>query len=199
MTEKSAVPNSLILGRRAFVTSVLASPLLFSACASPSPAEISRQKYGNDPANYVDGVIVWKNSRTMALVRNDVYVRAYRINLGFSPDGHKNEYGDGRTPEGLYQIDRRNSNSDYHLSLGVSYPNDDDRELARQRGVRPGGDIFVHGGPVQRADRNKPDWTAGCISVSNEQIEEIWAYVPVGTPIAIFGNQPLVMPAQPIT
>jgi murein L,D-transpeptidase YafK len=204
MSEKG-LPRSLILGRRAFVASVLAAPALFSACAGPSPAELSRRKYGNDPANYVDGVIVWKAERTLALVKNQVYVRAYRMNLGFAPLGHKTESGDGKTPEGFYEIDRRNPRSDYHLSVGISYPNDADRQQARERGVSPGGDIFIHGGPTRRADRNRPDWTAGCIAVTNDQIEEIWAYVPVGTPVAIYaGNaaaaEAVQAPAdQPIT
>jgi murein L,D-transpeptidase YafK len=199
MIIRPEIPTSVILGRRAFVASVLSGPLLLSGCADPSPEELSRRKYGYDPRNFVDGVMVWKGSRTMALVKDDAYVRAYRINLGFAPEGQKLEKGDGRTPEGLYAIDSRNPRSDFHLSLRVSYPNEEDRAQAEARNVSPGGDIFVHGGPTRPADRNRPDWTAGCISVTDDQIEEIWAYVPVGTPIAIFGTQPLAAPAQPIT
>ena len=199
MTSEIEIPQSAMLGRRSFVAAILATPALFAACAGPTPSEISRRKYGYDPANFVDGVIVWKSARTLALVKDQVYVRSYRINLGFAPDGHKTDNGDGRTPEGLYLIDRRNPGSDYHLSLRVSYPNDIDREQALARNVSPGGDIFIHGGPTLRSDMDRPDWTAGCISVSNDQIEEIWAYVPVGTPIAIFGDQPIVTTDQPIT
>jgi murein L,D-transpeptidase YafK len=199
MTSEIEIPQSVILGRRAFVASILATPALFAACAGPTPEEISRRKYGYDPANFVDGVIVWKSSRTLALVKNGVYVRAYKMDLGFAPDGHKIEKGDGRTPEGLYEIDRRNANSDFHLSLRISYPNDLDREQAKTREVSPGGDIFIHGGPTRRADRKKPDWTAGCISVTDDQIEEIWAYVPVGTPIAIYSGLPETPESQPIT
>jgi murein L,D-transpeptidase YafK len=156
------------------------------ACAGPSPAEISRRKYGYDPANFVDGVVVWKGSRVLALSKNNTYTHAYKINLGFTPVGPKTENGDGRTPEGLYIINRKNPHSDYHLSLGVSYPSDEDRARAKELNVSPGGDIFVHGGPTLWSDRKRPDWTAGCIAVSDDQIEEIWAYVPVGTPIAIY-------------
>jgi murein L,D-transpeptidase YafK len=93
--------------------------------------------------------------------------------------------GDGRTPEGRYYIDRRNPRSDFYLSLGVSYPNVVDIARARAMGVRPGGDIFIHGGPRRAADRRKKDWTAGCIAVSDKEIEEIWSMVPTGIPITI--------------
>ena len=52
-------------------------------------------------------------------------------------------------------------------------------------GVRPGGDIFIHGGPRRAEDRRKQDWTAGCIAVTDAEIEEIWSMVPTGIPITI--------------
>ena len=107
------------------------------------------------------------------------------MHLGFQPQGHKAQSGDGRTPEGRYYIDRRNPRSDFFLSLGVSYPNAIDLARARANGVRPGGDIFIHGGPTRTADRRKKDWTAGCIAVSDEEMEEIWSMVPTGIPITI--------------
>jgi hypothetical protein len=176
----------LVLGRRAFLASVLAAPALLPGCAGPTPEEISRRKYGYDPANFVDGITVWKGARVLALSKDGAYTQAYKINLGFEPVGPKVERNDGRTPEGLYLINRKNPNSDYHLSLGVSYPDEEDRAQAEARNVSPGGDIFVHGGPTRRADKNRADWTAGCVAVTDEQIEQIWAYCPVGTPIAIY-------------
>jgi hypothetical protein len=109
--------------------------------------------------------------------------RASRVR---TPDGHKERSGDGRTPEGVYWIDRRNPRSEYFLSLGVSYPNAADVARARAMGVDPGGDIFIHGEPIRGAwHRGKNDWTAGCIAVSNAEIEEIWAMVPTGTQVTI--------------
>ena len=108
----------------------------------------------------------------------------YRIRLGFAPEGHKRYEGDGKTPEGLYRIDRRNPNSRFHLSLGISYPNARDVAAARALGKSPGGDIFIHG---QRwpTRKDKDDWTWGCIAVENKHIERIYAMVRDGTPIAI--------------
>lgn len=136
-------------------------------------------------APVADLIMVYKSSRRMVLFNNQQTIGDYRIELGFSPDGDKGRYGDGRTPEGTYYIDRRNPNSAYHLSLGISYPDATDVAVAEAQGIDPGGDIFIHGGPTRFWDRFKSDWTAGCISVTNREMEEIWAMVPLGTPIVI--------------
>jgi murein L,D-transpeptidase YafK len=91
--------------------------------------------------------------------------------------------GDGRTPEGAYMIDRRNPNSSYHLSVGISYPNAEDLARAKAMGVPPGGNIFIHGTPLEK--NRTMDWTAGCIAVTNEEMEDIYAMVREGTPILI--------------
>ncbi len=134
-----------------------------------------------------DHIVVSKRNRVLAVMKGEKTLKKYRINLGFAPDGHKTRFGDGRTPEGRYYINRRNPRSEFHLSLGISYPNAKDIAMAMARGVNPGGDIFIHGGPVKAADRNRKDWTAGCIAVSNSEIEEIWAMVPTGVPITLLG------------
>lgn len=130
-------------------------------------------------------IVVSKSNRVMALMDGATTLKKYEVHLGFAPEGHKIKSGDGRTPEGQYWINRRNPRSDFYLSLGVSYPNDNDLARARAAGVRPGGDIFIHGGPRKVADMRKRDWTAGCIAVSDEEIEEIWSMVPTGIPIFI--------------
>ncbi|MEM8571199.1 MAG: L,D-transpeptidase family protein [Pseudomonadota bacterium] len=130
-------------------------------------------------------IVVSKRNRVMALMAGEQTLKRYRIHLGFAPEGHKGRSGDGRTPEGRYYINRRNPRSDFHLSLGISYPNAQDIARALSMGVDPGGDIFIHGGPRRRSDRNKKDWTAGCIAVSDREMEEIWAITPTGIPVTI--------------
>ena len=143
----------------------------------------------------VDRIVVEKARHRMTLLDGDKVVRRYRIALGGDPEGHKRREGDGRTPEGVYRIDFRNSRSDFHLSLRISYPDAKDRAAAQKRGAPPGGDIFIHGEPNRigwllswagaagLVDRG--DWTDGCIAVTNPEIREIWANVRVGTPIEI--------------
>lgn len=131
----------------------------------------------------VTSIVVDKSDRKMWLLSGNAVLKTYDVGLGFAPVGHKQFEGDGRTPEGNYIIDRRNPNSQYHLSIGVSYPNDADRAFAAAQGRSPGGDIFIHG--YQNFQGNRGDWTAGCIAVTNREIETIYAMVRDGTPIQI--------------
>ncbi|WP_254696822.1 murein L,D-transpeptidase family protein [Octadecabacter sp. SW4] len=135
----------------------------------------------------VTRVRIFKSQRRLVLEGAEGVLRTYPVGLGFAPAGHKQFEGDGRTPEGAYVIDRRNPNSLFHLSIGISYPNAADRAFAAAQGKSPGGDIFIHGGPRRGIDpTNKRDWTAGCISISDRQIEEVYAMVRNGTPIDIY-------------
>lgn len=85
-------------------------------------------------------------------------------------------------------MDRFNPRSRYHLSVGLSYPNERDRAFAEQFGRDPGGDIMIHGrGPEgNRLVRQKRDWTAGCITVSDEEVEDIYAMLQPGVPIMVY-------------
>lgn len=144
------------------------------------------QKFIDYDGPEVTRLVINKSERQLYLLNGDTVLKSYGVDLGFNPVGHKQFEGDGRTPEGSYVIDRRNPNSAYYLSIGISYPNPDDIAYARKMGKDPGGDIFIHGGPTRWRDKGKPDWTAGCISVSNKEIREIYAMVRNGTPIDIY-------------
>lgn len=133
----------------------------------------------------VTRVIVYKERHKMYLMHNKTVLKRYNFELGFAPTGHKVIEGDGKTPEGEYFINRRNPNSAFYLSLGISYPNAADRATARKLGRSPGGDIFIHGGP-RASDTKGADWTAGCISVSDRHMRDIYAMVKNGTPITIY-------------
>ncbi|WP_424932804.1 L,D-transpeptidase family protein [Amaricoccus macauensis] len=137
------------------------------------------------PQPRVNHIVISKRNRVMALMSGERTLKRYKVHLGFAPQGHKSQSGDGRTPEGRYFINRRNPRSDFHLSLGISYPNAQDVARALAMGVDPGGDIFIHGGPRRREDMRRKDWTAGCIAVSDKEIEEIWSMTPTGIPVTI--------------
>lgn len=136
-----------------------------------------------------DAIFVDKSDRVLQLLRDGTVINEYPIALSRNPLGHKTQEGDYSTPVGTYEIDWRNARSIAHLSLHISYPNEADRASAQARGVSPGGDIMIHGflngwGPFDFLTRYW-DWTAGCIAVTNADMEEIWAHVADGTPITI--------------
>jgi len=169
---KNKAGSKIMWALRVFLVIALAFGL--SACGS-------KFKTYNGPE--VTRVEVHKTDRKMYLLHNAEVLKVYDVSLGFQPRGHKQFERDGKTPEGSYTITHRNPRSSYHLSLGVSYPNDADRAYASSKGRPPGGDIFIHG--YTGKDGNYGDWTAGCIAVRNREMEQIYAMVRPGTPILI--------------
>jgi murein L,D-transpeptidase YafK len=136
-----------------------------------------------------DRIVVSKAQRRLELYAGGKLLKSYRVSLGGHPVGPKQQEGDKRTPEGLYAVELHKPDSSFHLALKVSYPSAADRLAAEKRGVSPGSDIMIHGlsnhlGFIGRLQRCV-DWTAGCIAVTNPEIEEIYRAAPDGTPIEI--------------
>jgi murein L,D-transpeptidase YafK len=137
----------------------------------------------------VDRIVIVKSMREMTLMRDGKPVKTYKVALGTEPVGAKQRQGDHKTPEGNYLIDSKIEHSEFHHALHISYPSVADRERARKLGVSPGGDVEIHGLGAKYgwvgARHRLVDWTDGCIAVTNEEIDEIWPMVPVGTPVEI--------------
>lgn len=144
---------------------------------------------GQDEFPLADKVVVQKADRKLHLMRDGEAFRSFDIALGIVPLGHKEEEGDNKTPEGRYWLDMRNPNSDYFLSIRISYPDATDRQKARQKGLDPGGQIMIHGQPnnptYSAAYYRRADWTNGCIAVSNSDMIDIWLMTPDRVPIEI--------------
>ena len=171
------------MDRRAFGFGAAAT-LTVAGCSGGTANKF--QQY-NGPE--VTSVVINKAARKMYLLHEEEVLREYKVDLGFAPLGAKTIEGDGKTPEGTYVINRRNPKSSYHLSVGISYPNTQDVSEANSLGKRPGGEIFIHGQPNDAKARKRAarvdDWTAGCIAVSNDEIEEIYSMVGNGTVITL--------------
>ena len=137
----------------------------------------------------IDRILVEKSARRLSVFAGGKKLKSYRVALGRDPIGAKQEEGDMKTPEGLYTIDNRNPQSDYHLALHVSYPSAEDMAHATERGVNAGFDIMIHG--IQNGSgwigtfHRMHDWTAGCIALTDEEIEELWRVTPDGTLVEI--------------
>lgn len=167
--------------------SPLAAILLFLALAMPAAADVFVP--APRPLEPADRLQLRKSERELVLYRDGRPLKSYRVSLGLSPEGHKEREGDFRTPEGRYLLTRRNPQSEFFLSIQVSYPSAEDIANARRNGWRPGGAIMIHGLPnVPRYPRERylsTDWTDGCIAVSNEDMLEIWLLTGPDTPIEI--------------
>ena len=147
-------------------------------------------------------LVVHKSKREIELWSGDEVVRTYRIALGLEPVRPKQRQGDYATPEGTYYVCSKNPRSKYERALGLSYPGPADAARGLEEGLispaekdailaawnakkRPpwntklGGEIMIHG------HGSSWDWTAGCIALNGQDIEEIYRVVPVGTSVEI--------------
>lgn len=136
-----------------------------------------------------DKILVEKGNRILKLLKDGEIIRSYQISLGRSPIGPKEKEGDKKTPEGTYKIIEHFEHSAFYRSLRISYPDQGDIERAKKKGILPGSDIMIHGmrngfGLIGRAHLWF-DWTAGCIAVTNSEIDQIWNTVDDGTEIEI--------------
>lgn len=137
----------------------------------------------------VDSIVVNKAVREMLVFSKGEVVMRYTVCLGLNPVGPKQVQGDYKTPEGLYFINVKIPNSLFHRGLGISYPNKQDVARAKTMGKSPGGDIIIHGLPNNAKYRGpenwRSDWTWGCIALRDEEIDDLFQHVAVGTPILI--------------
>lgn len=117
----------------------------------------------------------------------------YPVELGPRWMGQKLRQGDNATPEGKYFIIEKKASAEtrYYKALEINYPNEEDNArflAAQQRGripasAHPGGLIEIHG------DGGKgSDWTAGCVALQNNHMDEIYSMTTVGTPVTIVGS-----------
>ena len=137
-----------------------------TAAAAPRPARATL-------------IVVDKSDHVMHVYAKDKIIATYRVGFGTSPVGHKQQEGDRRTPEGKYTLDYKNANSTFFKSIHISYPNAADKANAKRLGVKPGGDIMIHGGGIGK------NWTWGCIALKNKAIDELFDLLPLRTRIKV--------------
>jgi murein L,D-transpeptidase YafK len=129
----------------------------------------------------VDRLVVEKSLRLLIVYRGEAPLATYPISLGTVPVGPKVREGDRKTPEGRYRITEHKRDSSYHRALRVSYPGPEDVARGLREGYSPGSDIMIHGLPnghgyLGRLHRWR-DWTAGCVALTNPEIDELFAAV----------------------
>ena len=138
-------------------------------------------------------ILVSKAEHALTLIVAGRPVKSFRADMGFNWIADKSHAGDGATPEGRYRVVSRKANgaSIYYKALLLDYPNAEDRaqfSRSRRSGELPasaaiGGLIEIHG----EGGRGR-DWTRGCVAVTNHEMDELFRYVDVGTPVTIIGS-----------
>ncbi len=150
-------------------------------------------------------IVINKKKRILYLFSGETLMRIYPVNLGPDPLRDKIKQGDGRTPEGRFFVCNKNPKSKYYKALGISYPSREDALRGLKQGLitkaqyqaivsaidhgqkppwftRLGGAVCIHGGGIGW------DWTRGCIALRNEDVNELFQVVSVGTPVVIISG-----------
>ena len=146
------------------------------------------------PRPTITRILVQKCAHRLHLVAGEAIVKSYAVAIGSGGYGPKRYEGDRVTPVGTYSIIGRYP-SRWHTYLALSYPSDADRRRYAElvaRGevdprVGPGSAIAIHGRRATQPARlhKLVDWTLGCVALDNDEIDEVAADAPVGTPVLI--------------
>jgi murein L,D-transpeptidase YafK len=166
---------------------LLSGALLATALATGAAAQTT-------PSLAVDRIIVDKAEHRMTLIRGNNVIAVYKVALGKGGLAPKAKEGDGRVPEGAYRITERKADSQFYKALRVGYPTKAETEAARNKGIDPGSNIMIHGLPngmgwIGSWHRLR-DWTAGCVALTDAEMDQLWKLVPVGTIVEIRAKAP---------
>ncbi len=143
--------------------------------------------------NNAVSLVVDKFSRKCIIYKSGRKIKDFNVELGINWLGDKVQSGDRATPEGRYSViaKKSGSNTTYHKSLEINFPNDDDKrrfnkgkdsgDIAKNSTI--GGSISIHGGGGKEID-----WTEGCVALNNSDMDKLFALCPVGTPVVIVGS-----------
>lgn len=178
-----------------FARAPVARIMLFFAflLAAATPSDGARAAEGARP--HVTRIVIEKIAHRMTLYDGDTPVRTYRVAIGPGGSGPKRQEGDNVTPTGTYKVLGRWT-SQFHVFLSLNYPNaDDKRRFAelKAKGKLPkratiGGAVGIHGAPPAKKWKRLHkhfDWTAGCVAVDDDEIDEVAGLVADGTRVEI--------------
>lgn len=140
-------------------------------------------------------IVIDKSSYELYVYDKLGWFATYPVVFGNNSLADKKMEGDRNTPEGSFKIASKRVHEKWDRYLGLNYPTQESLAKFNQRKQRgevprnasPGGAIGIHGTWPNEdyvIDRYK-NWTNGCISLKNEDVEDLYSYVPVGTPVTI--------------
>ena len=144
---------------------------------------------------------IHKSQRRLDLFKDDKLQKSFPVGMG-DPVGDKEVMGDRKTPEGEFFVTDI-APSQFHKWLGLNYPSSEDAWRGRLQGrlmwvewwyLRVqnlnhripyghsplGGDVGIHGGGSGK------NWTLGCVALNNNDVDQLYNIVPLGTPVTIF-------------
>lgn len=140
-------------------------------------------------------LLIEKSKFRLTVYYNQKPLKSYPVVLGSAPTGDKLREGDRKTPEGLFQIQDKYPHPSWSKFLWINYPTANSwrkhLEAKRQGKIQPsdtvGSEIGIHGVPggSDHLIDQRQNWTWGCISLKNKDVDELYGIVSTGTWIEI--------------
>jgi lipoprotein-anchoring transpeptidase ErfK/SrfK len=150
--------------------------------------QLVEEAVGESRSNGRVVIVVDKAGRSMVIYRSGRPWKSYEVGLGRNGLTDKLYSGDYATPEGKYRVIKKIPSSQFGRGLLINYPNDEDHRQyvsAKNKGLIPprvgiGGELEIHGG-------GKEGMTYGCIALDDDEMEEVYGLIDIGTPVTIVG------------
>lgn len=153
-----------------------------------------RRSYTSAPLRPVS-IIIDKSDYELSVYDAKGWYATYPVVFGNGSLADKKVEGDRNTPEGSFRIINKRVHDKWDRYMGLDYPTAESMARFRQRqangeiprNASPGGGIGIHGVFPHEdfvVDRFK-NWTNGCISMKNSDVEEIYSFIPLNTPVMI--------------
>ncbi|KAB8153335.1 L,D-transpeptidase family protein [Kordia sp. TARA_039_SRF] len=140
-------------------------------------------------------ILIDKSDYTLSVISSDTLVKTYNVVFGGNPVDDKEKEGDQRTPEGEFGVRDKYPHRKWSKFIWIDYPNANSWKKFKQRkaagvikeGETIGGEVGIHGVPegMNHLIDNRQNWTLGCISMKNNDVNEIYPYITDQTKITI--------------
>ena len=184
------VLSSLLIG-----SSILLKKPEIEKKASPAPAKKSVSKKASSAPKTPVSIIVDKSSYELYVYDADGWYATYPVVFGNNTLDDKKMEGDRNTPEGSFKIVNKRIHDKWDRYMGLNYPTAESMVKFNERkkkgeipaSATPGAGIGIHGTFPHDdyiIDRYK-NWTNGCVSLKNSDIEDLYSYIPIGTLVTI--------------
>ena len=159
-----------------------------------SSKKISNKRASSKPQSPMY-IVINKKKYELSVYDSQGWYATYPVVFGNNSLDDKKMEGDRNTPEGAFKINSKRNHEKWYKFMGLDYPTKESLDkfnTRKQRGeipsyARPGGAIGIHGtwpGEDFVVDRYD-NWTLGCISMKRNDVQDLYSYVPVGTPVTI--------------
>ncbi|MDJ0617114.1 MAG: L,D-transpeptidase [Calothrix sp. MO_192.B10] len=200
----------LVLVRRGFLIPLTDIPEVLCLNGCPSPQKIHNPTPENGLLNYnqplnklitptIDqdktSILIEKSKHKLTLYYNQKPIKSYPVVFGSNPKGDKLREGDNKTPEGILRIKDLYPHPQWSKFIWLDYPNPPswrNHFQAKMQGKLPwyhsiGGQVGIHGVPpgTNGMIDNRTNWTWGCPSLKNQDVNEIYQVVKIGTLVEI--------------